>query len=652
MTGTLTDSQQVERQTLIRRSLLGLDYWLYRKAFLLPFCDYLKIFLNKPDPTVITLWESANTRRPIFSTHPHVETKFCEEGGVLIPHSKRVVACYRSIGASFLSDENARLAFVQLFAHPDFNSPHEGKQFGQSLKMATEAVGASKNRTACKTAYENAVEQTDWDTTCEAVFSNVWKILEDSPHFRLRGRGNLHTTNLFPFLFVAKGKMGIGAAGATHQAQCVLSKTQRSFLGGSATQTSDLIEQFCHIFGREAAMAFQTGTVTLADPLKDQDLSAATECPGFKALALMHRVYVPIHVEGVAWIVLLRFFKDSDIPGFYDIFHFYSDVIPRIGAMLRTEAKALYLNFIERLFSDEIAKSDLQSIMSRFNKGSMNLLPNLPFPHVYLTDKDTRGNGEPLNLPDGRRVFIGTEPNPYFNPEWTYDPLGGLETKEACERAKAAFANEERRIRARFLGHRHSIVNLKPGPLLHAALIQDETQISGKARDFVADAEKTSEVLFATLDFVMSKMHQPLQGKRIAGILAWLKEHETSGVGHASLEIDSVADFLPPQDAMEDVFLVFWNLWHNASQRGDFAVHVGQHDGLHRVVFFQKSEWPKHKRQWVDFLNGVASSPNTEPEKRGLEIVEQSLRHLRWNISVVAAPAVKITIEIPQNRQS
>jgi hypothetical protein len=217
---------------------------------------------------------------------------------------------------------------------------------------------------------------------------------------------------------------------------------------------------------------------------------------------------------------------------------------------------------------------------------------------------------------------------------------------------KVAEVKEEERVRARFLGHRHSIVNMKPGPLLHAALLQDEDQMNGKARTFVADAEKTTEVLFATLDFVMSKKHKPLQGKSIAEILAWLKEHETSGVGHASLEIDPAADFLPAKDTMEDVFLVLWNLWHNAAQRGNFAVHLGQYAGFLRVVFSQKSEWPKHKRNWVDYLNGVSpSSPNTEREKRGLEIVKQSLHHLRWNISVVAAPEVQITLEIAQNQQ-
>jgi hypothetical protein len=100
------------------------------------------------------------------------------------------------------------------------------------------------------------------------------------------------------------------------------------------------------------------------------------------------------------------------------------------------------------------------------------------------------------------------------------------------------------------------------------------------------------------------------------------------------------------------VFLVFWNLWHNAAQRGGFTVQIGQHDGIRRIVFSQESEWPKNKRQWVDFLNGIASSPNTEPERRGLEIVERSLRHLSWKITAVAAPQVKITVEIPPNQQS
>ena len=632
-----------QQQTLIRRALLGLDYWLRGRAFRMPFCDYLKILLHKPESTIITLWKREDTRRPLFSTHPEIETNLSEEFAVTIPHSELVVACYCSTGRGAVGDPDAKIQFGRLFAHPEFINPYEGKLFAETLTAATSAPVLPKNNAISYASdHDSPEENRDWETAYKRVFTSINKLLEDLPHFRIGKSSPPSAVNLFPFVFAADISK---AAQITHQPQSVLTAEQNVLLSGHSEDPEILAKLFSHTFGKGADEAFRTGTVVLAAPAKNLDLPNSREWLGFQKLALMDRIYVPIHVEGSPWIVLLRFL-DSEVSHWYDTFHFYNDVIPRVGAMLRTEAKALYLDLIERIFVDEIAKSDLQSLVVRFNKQSKALLRNLPFPRVYLTEKP--GTGVPLDLPDGRRVHIGTEPNPYFNPEWTYDPLGGLDTKEACERAKAAFANEEERVRARFLGHRHSIINLKPGPLLHAALIQGEEQLSGKARTFVADAEKTTEVLFASLDFVMTKMHGPLRGRSIAGILIWLKNHETSGVGHASLEIDSSADFLPHHNAMEDVFLVFWNLWHNAAQRGNFSVHVGQYDGVRRVVFFQESEWPQNKRQWVHFLNGVASSPNTEPEKRGLEIVDRSVRHLLWKISAVAAPAVKITIEIPQ----
>ena len=654
MTRTLTKSQQVERQTLIRRSVLGLDYWLYGKAFLLPFCDYLKILLNKPDPTVITLWDSADTQRPIFSTHPHIETKFYREGGVVIPNSDRSIACYRSIAGRVVGDNDARLLFERLFAHPDFTSANEGKVFAETLAKATSLPAPTAHKYIPRENDNFTHHETrDWVTAYRRVLNTISKLLEGLPHMRLKDPASSCGANLFSFVFTALVARESQPTRLIRQPQSVLTKEQHEFLRNGPEATTDVAKMFLRIFGKGAEDAFHTGTVTLAAPLQIPDELNEAKWHSFKNLASKHRIYVPIHIEGSPWIVLLRFI-DSDRPHWYDIFHFYHDVIPRIGAMLRTEAKALYLDVIERLFADEIAKSDLQSIVSRFNQRSMSLLRNLPFPRIYLTDKSTDGAGEPIDLPDGRRVLIATEPNPYFNPEWTYDPLGGLDTKEACERAKAAFAKEERRIRARFLGHRHSIVNLNPGPLLHAALIQDDTQISGKSRTFVADAEKTSDVLFATLDLVMNKKYWPLQNKGVADILRWLKEKETSGVAHAHLRIEPEADFMPPQDAIEDIFLVFWNLWHNAarsaydhSQSRTFEVALYRESESRLVAFSQDEVWPARKRQWVDYLNGVAQTPNTEVEPSGLEIVKRSLYHLGWDISAVAAPAVTVKIHIP-----
>lgn len=639
------------RQTLIRRALLGLDYWLYGKAFLLPFCDYLKIFLNKPDPTIITLWNSADTQRPIFSTHPNIETNFCEEGGVVIPHSKQVVACYRLTGASFLCDEKARLDFDQLFAHPDFCSTPEGEVFARSLKRATDPVGAPRNGTACKTAHEKAGEQTDWDVICEAVFSNVWKVLEDSPHFCLRGHGNLRTTNLFPFMFVAKDSKDTRASEITHQLQCVFSDTHRSFLRSNEAQAKDLKEQFGRVFGREAAMAFQTGTITLADHLKGRDLSAANGCPGFKMLAQMHRVYVPIHIEGASWIVLLRFYKDSDISGCYDVFHFYHDVIPRIGAMLRTESKSVYLGHIENVFAQEIANPDYPSFVNRFNRQCAALVQRYPFPEVRL-DESVGDDPSRLILPDGCGVGVTIRKTSWFDPQVDYDPLDPKDVLDACSRALRTVEESAKSFELEMRHQQHTIFNVLPTNQIDVAL-----RLTGDTGGFLDDAKRKMNVLETSLSIPFRDL--PL--KHLKGVdtvfklLNWLKTDAFSSRIEPTLVLPSDGPDIRLRGRTElaNAFTLFWNLWDNAAKN-----HPREHSERYSIV----AEW-HHELLFITFKNAgdllpqkfvhyLAEDNAPWPEssnRKGLIVIKDKLRALNWQVREVAAEGefTRITIAIP-----
>jgi hypothetical protein len=655
MKGTRTDSsQQLERQTVIRRSLLGLDYWLYRKAFFLPFCDYLKIFVSEPDPTVITLWDSADKQHPVFSTHPHFETNFCEEGGVIVPQSKYVVACYRSTGASFLSDKKARSAFEQLFAHPDFCSTPEGKLFARSLKTAADDVGAPRNEVARKCAFENIIEQKDWDATCEAMFSNVWKVLKDSPHFRLQGSGNLRTTNLFPFVFKAKDSKDKRESEITHQLQCVFSDTHRSFLHSNDAQASDLKEGFGRMFGQEAAMAFQTGTVTLADPLKGQDLSSAIGCPGLEMLAQMHRVYVPIHVEGAAWIVLLRFVQDSDIPGFYDRFHFYHDVIPRIGAMLRSESKSVYLGHIEKVFAQEIANPDYPSFVNRFNISCAGLVQSYPFPEVRL---DEFHGDEPnrLTLPDGSSVCVATRKASWFDQQVDYDPLNSKDVVDACGRALRTVEESAKSFELEMRHQEHTIFQRLPTWDLQQAVKRPgsglHSELTGKARKHVEDAKCLAEIMDIALNIAFGRQSALNLPTGVGQMLRWFEQHTMSKAIKADLTTPAVAkDFMLHESELPKAFTVLWNLWHNASK--DYVLHKPN-------MFWVRTEWRGPQfvvtfvnegclpGKWVDYLlRPRANSPSDSKEIRGLIIVKTKMQALGWSFNQVNVQDDKTTIQV------
>ncbi len=634
MKGTCTDStQQVERQTVIRRSLLGLDYWLYRKAFFLPFCDYLKILLNKPDPTVITLWDSANTQLPIFSTHPHIETHFCAEGGVIIPQSKYVVACYRLTGTTFLSDKDARSAFAQLFAHRDFCSAPEGKLFARSLRTAADDVGAPRNEVTRKSAFGNIIEQKDWDATCEAVFSNVWKVLKDSPHFRLRGRGGLRTTNLFPFVIVAKCPTDNNASEITHQLQCVFSDTHRSFLRSNDAQASDLKERFGRMFGQEAAMAFQTGTVTLADPLKGQDLSAAIGCPGLETLARMHRVYVPIHVEGAAWIVLLRFVQDSNIPGFYDRFHFYHDVIPRIGAMLRMESKSVYLGHVENVFTQEITNPDYPSFVNRFNVGSATLVQRYPFPEVRLAASSGDGLNR-LTLPNGSAVDVTIQKTSFFDRQVDYDPLEPRDVFDSCRRALRSVEESARSFEVEMMHQQHTFFNALPTNQIDTAL-----ELTNDVGGFIEDAKRKLNVLETSLSipFRDKTLTQLDRTNTIFELLAWLKNSAFSSRNEPNLVFPDGGDDVRLRARAEraNAFTLFWNLWDNAvknhprSHSERFSIVAEWHDALLLVTFRNAGELPP---EFVRYLTEDGAPWPGSTKRKGLIIVKDKLKALNWRI--------------------
>jgi hypothetical protein len=619
--------EQADRYTLIRRAILGLDYWLLGQPLLLPFCDYIKILLHRPDPLIVTVWQCSPTCRLLFSTHPDVPTKFSSEFATAIPGAERFVACYTHAGRVPIGDVAAAEVLARLFAHPEFTNSSEGKLFGHSLKSATvepvisrRAVAGDSSATAPSMVFQSKAP-------FEAMFDGALRIVGQSEHFKLK---EPHEINLFAFLVVANLKA---------------ETRSESRLTYSAVPAIDATRRRVEAFDKEALASFHSGALTLELNEGSRESPRNRKTHDSTSFMDWSRIYVPIHVEGAPWIVLLKSFDSSSPSAWYDVYHFYHDVIPRIGAMVRSEAKSAYFDIIERLFSEEISNPDSSTFISRFNNRSASLLNTFPFPQVCLTEAST--NGDRLVLPSGKHLTVITRRNGYFQSSWTYDPMGSL-GREACASAIRAFASEERRIRARFLGHRHSVVNLNPGPLLKAAMIQDASLLSGEARRFVEDAAKITDVLFAILDFVTTetRTHQPLQSASAGRILKWLKARETSGVASANLHIDENADFVFKPDSLEDVFLVLWNLWHNAGRMAEarFDVILGVSQGTRRITFSQDSEWPEEDRQWIDFLNGRAPSPNREREPSGLEIVKRCLDHLGWPITATATPYVRIEI--------
>ena len=454
--------------------------------------------------------------------------------------------------------------------------------------------------------------------------------------------------NFLIFVFTARE-----ASRSGHLPRTVLTAEQIAFLRGRTKNADDLDKQFLQLFGQEAEEACRTGTVILGAPRKRAATHSGDEPSDIRELEQLHRIYVPIHVEGFPWIVLLKFLNSKETR-WSDTFHHYHDVIPRVAAMLRTEAKALYLDLLEPIFVDEIAKADLRSFVPRFNRRSRGLLRHLPFPHVYLTESGT--GGEALDLHYGRRVYIATKPNQFFNPEWTYDPLGGFDVNEACKRAKVALANEEQRERARAQFLRHTLINHFPLTSLEAALAQPVSQLSGKARQHVEDARRLFEMVNVALAFVTrgrSDEPYPLEGMGLAGILKWLEQQRLECEAVPHVMIDKGVDWIPPRHMLPDVFTVLLNLWENAGKHSpreskQFNVRLTQSEEIVILSFANQGTMP---REWCEWLLGISDTPNSTPVKKGLEIAFTSINKLHWNIASVSTEDKITRINITMQKQ-
>jgi hypothetical protein len=664
ITRPLLNDRHSEQRTLVRRALLGLDYWLYGRAFLLPFCDYLKILLHESESIIITLWDQGDTTGPVFSTHRHVETKFSKQFAVLVPHSERFVACYSLTKTRADAAINAHQSLRQLFEHEDFVQKNEGEVFGESLKAAASRVlprSATHARHWERPSGETVAKQAELVIQYQDIFRNVNAVLERSPHFPFKGETKSpQALNLFPFVFVAKCPGDVAITQAVHQPLSVLSDAQCEYLNRDPARgrnrDESVSQHFQSLFGPGSETAFRAETVALAKPLEPVAASSAKHWPALKALASQHRIYVPIHIEGSPWIVLTRFFRDSEPSYWYDVFHFYHDVIPRISTMLRTESKSAYLGLIERFFSDEITNPDLVSFVGRFNKRSNSLLDSFPFARVYLTDTPSPSGGDVLSLPDGKQVTIKREANPHFEPQVAYDPLDGQSVREACERALRRAARARESFRFEMDHQAHTIFNELPTNQIEAALACSSSELAGAARSFVEDAKRKTIILETSLSipFADRDLKHLRNATSVLQLLNWLKVHAFSGKRVPVLTLPTADQDIQFRDRSQqaNAFTLLWNLWSNAAKtypghRSDrYWIGAESENGLLLISFRNAGEMPP---QYIPYLLREGVPWPGPRDRKGLIIVKSKLKALGWQLRLVAVEAGLTAITLATN---
>jgi hypothetical protein len=624
---------------LIRRALLGLDYWLYDRAFLLPFCDYLKILLHTNDPVIVTVKnDAAGGQQSSFSTHRDIGDESSESFWARVPYSQCSVTCHGTATEPSLADRKAHLTLSKLFDHPDFAGLHEGRPFGDSLRKALSQppIRPLRRTNAFDETHAETDRQMDWASIFAAIFRSVSSVVESSPHSSFVDGTTDGSLNLFAFVFRADASMPSAEQALVYHPDCILDDTQRKFMSGCETGGANQVDEsnarFLRYFGRDAQMAFQTETVVFAEPTGILDEPCGREFPAVKTLVSCHRFYVPIHIEGAPWIVLLRFLKGPKRSRWYDAFHFYHDVVPRIGAMLRSEAKKAYLACIEEIFSQELTDADRSSFVRRYSSRCAVLLSRFPFPCVHLLDRAQTSAGCVV-LPWGQVVSIELLGNPWFVPQVGYDALDERSVVESCNRALRTHTESAASFALEMRHQEHTIFNRLPTPDIQSASRRPATELSGKARQYVDDARRLAEVKDVALSIIFRTQDALNVPHKVGELLRWFNAHTHS----AELQTDLVApqpeqDCELGQDELASAFTVLWNLWHNASKqygtrRASFSRVKAWWEDRDFLVSFQNQG--RIGDDWVDYLlREEAECPQSE--WKGLKIVKTRMQTLGW----------------------
>lgn len=362
-----------------------------------------------------------------------------------------------------------------------------------------------------------------------------------------------------------------------------------------------------------------------------------------------HPFYIPIHVGGVPWIILFTMPpQTSENPTHSDWLYnirMYTLLIPHIGNKIRATVRKLYLTKLSERIAVETGEfldgntPSTELLCGEINKSLNTLMSFFPYDGLLFCSHNSDGK-EPLDLPNGERIWFEVCTNSSFKKQVSFDLIDIHELRNAAEDGALQASIKHKHLYVSLLRHQHTIFNLTPA---NVGLMNDALEAwddSQKAKRYVEEARRASEVLSIVLSIIFESEIEKF--KSVVELIEFLYNHNSLLGPEPEVEIEpSVKEngLALDQKNRGNAFLVLWNLWSNASKKYPgvktraFSVRLGSDKRGTVVQFKNEGEMPK---SWVEFLLGNVKSPGHESENRvtlqGLEVVVSALHDLGWSI--------------------
>ncbi|ACB77645.1 hypothetical protein Oter_4374 [Opitutus terrae PB90-1] len=493
-----------------------------------------------------------------------------------------------------------------------------------------------------------------WDAICTAVLAGLDGVLASSQHGSFESSTRASLSSTFAFAFVA----GLDGKRSLLRPVPIFSTEQSKFLAGDQPLASNPAPeaQFATAFALEAAQAAKEETIGLFGPLPRQRTEGLND--SVRLLANHHRVFIPIHIEGVPWLVLILFLSGPEHQRWYHTFHYYRDVVPRIGAALRTVTKSTYLHVLTRLLAVEIDDREQEALDERFNRQSRVLTQYFPFPQVELTKFSP--HGIKLTLPRQDPVSIEFRSNRHFQraTALAYDLLDTTSISDALNRTVVQALDRDVSFHQEMDYQAHTLFNEIPSIQLEAALNSRRENLAGKARDFVTAARAKLSILEVSLSIPFAEEEEEDRLADFTSVIVLLRWFETifaaMGGKTCKLTIAGADITLATSRQRADVFTVLWNLWHNAakiyarSTTNEYSVTTAPADGGLSITFRNEGVMPM---DYVRYLTNADGNPPVS-KKRGLRIVKAKVAKLGWPLPTINVTSKSTSVTLVVNNPS
>jgi hypothetical protein len=395
-------------------------------------------------------------------------------------------------------------------------------------------------------------------------------------------------------------------------------------------------------------------TDTYSDDWKRQQIEAKV----YASIAdKRHIFYVPIHVNGVAWLALFSISpRGNKIGSWAHHYALYRALISGIAESIRASAQSTYLGLIKELFLEEHRNPDTPTFIQRVNSRWEELLLVFPFPAIRLVSSTEATTAKTITLPDGRVFAVKIEEAPWFEKQIDYGAMGDAAFFRACDDAVDEAKKEARTMRLEWESQEHTIFNVLPSNQIDAALACESSELTGEARQFILDAKRKASILETSLSIPVA--NRPLSHlaaiKDVVGLLTWLKANGSFGKKTCVLTLPgSTSEFsLSDKPQLANAFTLFWNLWSNAAKTHgkhsstEYWITGVRQTGSLVIAFKNAGELSP---RYIHYLLQEGATWPGPAERKGLIIVKDKLKVLNWKLSAILVEGGFTTMSIALN---